>query len=132
MIKALNKKLLWFIPNFFKRKYSKTSQNKIVVTSIFMCSQILSLTGKNNENRKLGNHWYKKWDKKHKIKIAKIPTVFIFFNDIIITPVLIYYMHNLQKYVKKNKTNVLKNATNLLFLKLFCEKKRKLTKNLEY
>ena len=71
----------------------------IAVNNIFMCSQILSLTGKKMLNNVFGNQEYIKWVKKHRTKIKKISIIFIFFN-VIKSPSL---FNNMCKKVKKNQ-----------------------------
>ena len=72
-------KLLNLIFLLFKIKYSIIPHTNIPEYKSFICSHILSLTGKNIENTTFGKISYKKWNKTVSKNITTTPIIFIFF-----------------------------------------------------
>lgn len=77
-----NGKLLCLMLYLFNKYLSINPYSSIDVYSIFICSHMLSFTGKMNENIILGNKSYIKRLIKDNINIPKIEITFIFFKFI--------------------------------------------------
>lgn len=65
--------------NLFNKNLSTNPQTKIADTNIFICSHILSLTGKNILVTTLGHHSYIKWNKKLNAKTPITLIILMFF-----------------------------------------------------